>query len=87
MIPQDTFPYLMAMAALLDIKSHPIRQQCNLWTVMICLCENIRIESWQIQMKENATLGMVWLHMVHNIACVMLKQQFFEIETNTHFFF
>ena len=28
-------------------------------------------------------LRFIWLHMVHTIACVMLKQQFFEIETNT----
>ena len=34
-------------------------------------------------MGENETLRFFWLHMVHNIACVMLKQQFFEIEINT----
>ena len=56
MIPQNTVSYLMATAALLDIKSHPNRQQCNLWTVTMCLCENNRIESWQIQMGENETL-------------------------------
>ena len=83
MIPQNTFSYLMAMAAILDIKSHPIRQQCNLWTVMMCLCENNRIGSWKIQMGEKETLRFTWLHMVHNISCVMLKQQFFEIETDT----
>ena len=48
---------------------------------MMCLCENNRIESWQIQMGENETLRFLLLHMVHNIACVMLKQHFFEIET------
>ena len=37
-------------------------------------------------MGENKTLRFIWLHMVHNIACVMLKQQFFEIETNTQNF-
>ena len=72
----------MATAAILDIKSHPNRQQCNLWTVMMCLCENNRIESWQIQMGENETLRIIWLRMVHDIARVMLKQQFIEIETN-----
>ena len=39
-----------------------------------------------MQMGENETLHFIWLHMVHNIACVMLKQQFFEIETNTQNF-
>ena len=53
---------------------------------MMCLCKNNRIESWQIQMGENETLRFIWLHMVHNIACVMLKQQFFEIETHTQNF-
>ena len=39
-------------------------------------------------MGENKTLRLrfIWLHMVHNIACVMLKSQFFEIETNTQNF-
>ena len=83
MIPKNMFSYLSATAAILDIKSYPNRQQCNLWTVMMCLCENNQIESWQIQMGENETLRFIWLHMVHTIACVMLKQQFFEIETNT----
>ena len=86
MVPKNTFLYLMATAAILDIKSHPNRKQCNLWTVMMCLCENNQIESWQIQMGENETLSFIWLHMAHNIACVMLKQQFFEIETNTQNF-
>ena len=80
MIPKNTFSYLMATAAILDNKSHLNRQQCNLWAVMSCLCENNRIYSWQIQVGENETLGFIWLHTVHNIACVMLKQQFFEIE-------
>ena len=53
---------------------------------MICLCENNQIESWHIQMGENETLRFIWLHMVHTIAYVMLKQQFFEIETNTQNF-
>ena len=83
MIPKNTISYLMATAAILDIKSHPIRQQCNLWTVMMCLCENNQFESWQIQMRENEKIRFICLHMVHNIACVMLKQQFFEIETIT----
>ena len=82
MIPKNTFSYLSATAAILDIKSYPNRQQCNLWTVMMCLCENNQIESWQIQKGENETLRFIWLHMVHTIACVMLKQQFFEIESN-----
>ena len=86
MIPKNTFLYLSAMAAILNIKSVPNRQQCNLWTVMMCLCENNQIESWQIQMGENDTLRFIWLHMVHTIACVMLKQQFFEIDTNTQNF-
>ena len=87
MIPKITFSYrgLMATAAILDIKSHPNKQQCNLWTVM-CLCENNRIDLWQIQMGENETLRFIWLHMVHNIVCVMLKQQFFDTETNTQNF-
>ena len=72
----------------LDIKSPPNRQQCNLWTVMMCLRDNNRIESWQIQTGENETLRFIWLHIVHNIACIMLKQllQFFEIETYTQNF-
>ena len=37
-------------------------------------------------MVENETLHFVLLHMVHNIACVMLKQQFFGIATNTQNF-
>ena len=86
MIHKNTFSYLMATAAILDIKSYPNRQQCNLWTVIMCLCENNRIESWQIQMGENETLRFIWLHVVHDIACEMLKQQFFEIETNTQNF-
>ena len=53
---------------------------------MMFLYENNRIESWQIHMGENETLRFIWLHMVHNIACVMLTQQFFEIETNTQNF-
>ena len=76
----------MATAAILDIKSPPNRQQCNHWTVMMCCCKNNRIESWEIQMGENETLRFIWLHMVHKIACVMLKQQFFEIETNSQNF-
>ena len=76
----------MATAAISDIKSHPNRQQCNLCTVMIYLCEDNRIESWQIQMGENETLRFIWLHMVHNIACLMLKQQFFEIKASTQNF-
>ena len=86
MVPQNTFSYLMAMAAILDIKSFPNRQQCNLWTVMMCLCENNQIETWQIQVGGNETLRFIWLNMVHNIACVMLKQQSFEIEINTQNF-
>ena len=50
------------------------------------LCENTRIESWQIQMGENETLRIIWFHMVHNIECVVLEQQFFEIETYTQNF-
>ena len=53
---------------------------------MMCLCEYNQIESWQIQMGENETLRFIGLHMVHTIECVMLKQQFFEIETNTQNF-
>ena len=86
MNPKITFSYLSATAAVLDILSYPNRQQCYLWTVMMCLCENNQIESWQIQMGENETLRFIWLHMVHTVACVMLKQQFFEIETNTQKF-
>ena len=37
-------------------------------------------------MGENETLRFIWLHMVHTIEGVMLKQQFFEIETNTQNF-
>ena len=53
---------------------------------MMRLCENNRIESWQIHLGENETFRFIWLHMVHSIACVMLKQQFLEIETNTQNF-
>ena len=87
MIPKNRFSYLSATAAILDIESYQNRQQFNLWTVMMCLCENNQIESWQIQMGENETLRFICLHMVHTIACVMLKQQFFEIEMNTHNFY
>ena len=83
MIPKNTFSYLSATTAISDIKSYPNRQQCNLWTVMMCLCESHQIESWQIQIVENETLRFIWLHMVRTIACVMLKQQFLEIETYT----
>ena len=82
MILKNMCSYLSATAAILDIKSYPNRQQCNLWTVMMCLCENNHIELWQIQMGENETLRFIWLHMVHTIACVML----FEIETNIQTF-
>ena len=71
MIPKNTFSYLMATKAILDIKYHPKRQQRNLWTVMMGLYENNRIESWQIQKGENETLRLIWLHMVNNITCVM----------------
>ena len=37
-------------------------------------------------MGENETLHFIWLHMWRAITCVMLKQQFFEIETNTQNF-
>ena len=60
MIPKNTFSYLSATAAILDI-------ECNLWTVMMCLCEYNQIESWQIQMGENETLRFIGLHMVHTI--------------------
>ena len=86
MISKNTFSCLMATAAILDIKSHPNRQQCNLWTVMMSLCENNQIESWQIQMGKNETLRFIRLHTVHNMACVMRKQQFFGIKTNTQNF-
>ena len=86
MVPKNTFSYLMATAAILDIKSHPNRQQCNLWTVMMCLCENNQIETWQIQVGGNETLRFIWLNMVHNICLRMLKQQSFEIETDTQNF-
>ena len=46
---------------------------------MLCLCEINRIDSWQIQIGENETLRFIWLHMVYNIACVMLKHMSFEI--------
>ena len=51
MIPKNMFSYLSATAAILDIKSYPNMQQCNLWTVMMCLCENNQIESWQIRLR------------------------------------
>ena len=70
MIPQNTFSYLMAAAAILDIihVSHQNRKQCNLWTVMMCLCENNQIESWQIQMGENehyVVSGYIWFTTLH----------------------
>ena len=37
-------------------------------------------------MGENETLRIIWLHMVHNIAFIMLKQQLFEIESYTQNF-
>ena len=86
MLPKNMFSYLIATAAILNIKSHPNRPQYNIWSVMMCLFENNRIESRQIQMGESETLRFIWLSMVHNIACVVLKQQVFEIETNTQNF-
>ena len=89
MIPKNTFSYLMVTAAILDIKSHPNRQQCNLWTVMMCLCENNRIESWQIQKGENETLHFTIYLVTYGTQHCMRnakKQQFFEIETNTQNF-
>ena len=53
---------------------------------MVCICENNRIESWLLQIGESQTLRFIWLQMVHNIAYVMIKQQFFEIEINTQNF-
>ena len=53
---------------------------------MMGLCKNNQIESCQIQMGENERLRFIWLRMVHTIACVMLTQQFFKIETNTQNF-
>ena len=51
---------------------------------MMYLCENNRIESWQIQIGENETLHFIWLHMAHNIACAIhvLKHMIFEIKLN-----
>ena len=80
MISKNTFSCLMATAAILDIKSHPNRQQCNLWTVMMSLCENNQIESWQIQMGKNETLRFIRLHTVHNMACVMLSNSSLELK-------
>ena len=80
------FSYLSATASILDIESYSNRQQCDLWTVMMGLCKNNQIESCQIQMGENERLRFIWLRMVHTIACVMLTQQFFKIETNTQNF-
>ena len=37
-------------------------------------------------MWENETLRFIWLYMVHAISCVMLKQQFFEIEIHAQNF-
>ena len=76
----------MATAAILDIKSHPNRQQCNLKAVLMCMCENNQIESLQIQLGENETLRFICVHKVHNIAWLRLKQHCFEIETNTQNF-
>ena len=53
---------------------------------MMCLCENNQIESWQMQEKTKQNKQIIWLHMVRTIACVMRKQQFFKIETNTQNF-
>ena len=82
MIPKNTLSYLMATAAILDIKAHPNRQQCNLWTVIMCFCENIRIVADTDGRKLNITFYLVTC----GIACVRLKQRFFEIETNTQNF-
>ena len=49
---------------------------------MMCKCENNQIESWQIQRGENETLHFIWLHMVHSIACAMLKHMSYEIKFN-----
>ena len=53
---------------------------------MMYLCENNRLESWQIQIGGNETFHFTWLHKVHNITRVMLQHKFFEIETNTQNF-
>ena len=42
-------------------------------TGLLCLCENNRIESWQIQMGENETLRFICLHMAHNIEAQCLS--------------
>ena len=47
------------------------------------MCENNRLESWQIQIGGHETLRFIWLPKVHNIPCVMLLHKFLEIETNT----
>ena len=82
MIPKNTFSYHSATAAILDIESYPNMQQCNLWTVMMCLCEIIKLNRgryrWE-KTKHYVLSGYIW----NTIVCVMLKQQVFEIETNT----
>ena len=70
----------MAKTAILDIKAHPNRQQSNLWTVIMCFCENIRIVPDTDGRKLNITFYLV----TYGIACVRLKH--FEIETNTQNF-
>ena len=79
---QKPFPYLIETAAISGIKYYQHRQQCNLWTVMMCLCENNQLESWQIQIGENETLRLIWLHMVHNITCAMLHHMHTDVNKN-----
>ena len=45
---------------------------------MMCLCEYNLLESRQVQIGEKERLSFIWLHVVHNIACVMLQNKFFE---------
>ena len=45
-----------------------------------------KIYVWHFYQKMHTELHSGLHYMVHTIACVMLKQQFFEIETNTQNF-
>ena len=68
----------MATAAILDIKSHP-----NIYDVLVWKQSN-----WVVTDTDGRkrNFAFIWLHMVHTIACVMLKQHFFEIKIKTQNF-
>ena len=69
-----------------DLKANTLPRRCKSRLLPQGTRSVLYTYPYYIQMGENETLRYIWLHMVHNITCVMLKQQFFEIKTNTQNF-